>query len=74
MDFLGRGLPEGVRRARGRGYRLVKVTGAGAGWAGALSAGILAAARWECRQARHGISEADYQSAVTNLGNRRLIA
>ena len=50
-----------------RGYRLVKVTGAARG-GDARYAGI-----WHRRggppwQARHGISEGDYQSAVTNLG------
>jgi CubicO group peptidase (beta-lactamase class C family) len=51
----------------GRGYRLVKVTGCAQGGT-ARYAGI-----WQRRggspwQARHGISEADYQSTVTTLG------
>jgi CubicO group peptidase (beta-lactamase class C family) len=52
----------------GRGYRLVKVTGAEQGGAARF------AAIWQRRggnawQARHGISEADYQTAVTTFGN-----
>jgi CubicO group peptidase (beta-lactamase class C family) len=52
----------------GRGYRLIKVAGADQGGTARFS-GI-----WQKRggcawQARHGISAADYQAAVTALGN-----
>lgn len=51
----------------GRGHRLVKVTGTEQGGA-ARFAGIWQRRGGNAWQARHGISEADYQSAVTNLG------
>lgn len=50
----------------GRGYRLVKVTGAAQGGAARYS-GIWQKRGGNAWQARHGISEADYQATVTAL-------